>query len=131
MDIIAQWLAGNELKQDQFKFLYRVTKIIYDCALREHLLNNDPRIIDTVIPNLTAFHSLLVIKDIIEAKLLERKKEMEKQERAGKKVTFDEDTEEKKILSEEQIHRKRLEEKLNASQASNFSEAQKEKEKEK
>jgi len=73
----------------------------------------------------------MIIKGIIETKLFERKKEQEKIEREGKKVTFNEDEEEKKILSEEQIHRKRLEEKLNVSNTSHFSEAQKEKEKEK
>jgi hypothetical protein len=52
-------------------------------------------------------------------------------DRAGKKVTFNEELEEKKLLSEEQVHRKRIEEKLNASSTSHFSESQKEKEKEK
>lgn len=71
------------------------------------------------------------IKSIFEAKLLDKKKELEKQERAGKKVTFDEEKEESKLMTEEQVHKKRLEEKLNASQASFLSDAQKEKEKEK
>jgi len=35
-----------------------------------------------------AFHSVLVIKGIIETKELEKKKELEKMEREGKKVTF-------------------------------------------
>lgn len=38
-DLTAQWLGGDELKQEQFKFIYRVMKIIYDCALRDSLLN--------------------------------------------------------------------------------------------
>jgi len=33
MDLKAQWLVGDELKQDQFKFFYETTKIIYDSAL--------------------------------------------------------------------------------------------------
>ena len=131
MDLTAQWLAGDELKQDQFKFLYTVTKVIYDSALREHLLNDDPKILDPVIPNLVAFHSLMVIKGIIETKLFDRKKEQEKLDRSGKKVTFNEEEDEKKLLSEEQVHRKRIEEKLNTSSTSHFSESQKEKEKDK
>lgn len=90
MDITAQWLAGDQLKQDQFKFLYKVVKIIYDSALREQLLAEEARILDPVIPNLTIFHSLLVIKSILETKLFERKKEQEKSDRVGKQVTFNE-----------------------------------------
>ena len=63
-DIVAQWLMGNELKQDQFNFLYEVIKIIYDSALRDKLIARDPIIIDYVIPNLTALKSLLVVRNI-------------------------------------------------------------------
>lgn len=63
-------------------------KIIYDCALRDHLLNEEKRIIENVIPNLVAYYSILNIKRIIETKLLEKKKEIEKAEREGRKVTF-------------------------------------------
>ena len=82
-----------------------------------------------VIPNLTAYHSLLAIRKIFDTKLEERRKEVEKAERSGKKVKFNEDEEEKKIVSttEEQIMKKRVDDKLNASQAS-MSEAQKDKE---
>jgi len=38
----------------------------------------------------------MIIKGIIETKLFERKKEQEKIEREGKKVTFNEDEEEKR-----------------------------------
>ena len=37
-DVIAQWLMGDELKQDQFRFLYEVVKVIYDSALRDRLI---------------------------------------------------------------------------------------------
>ncbi len=82
-----------------------------------------------VIPNLTAYHSLLTIRKIFDTKLEERRKEVEKAERGGKKVKFNEEEEEKKIVSttEEQIMKKRVDDKLNASQAS-MSEAQKDKE---
>jgi hypothetical protein len=84
-----------------------------------------------VIPNLTAYYSLLNIRHIFDRKLEERKKELEKAERTGKKVKFNEDEEEKKIVTaEETIMKKRVDDKLNISQASHLSEAQKEKEKE-
>lgn len=63
-------------------------KIIYESALKDHLLNEDPKVVGTVIPKLTAYHSVLIIKNIIDAKAAERKKEIEKAEREGRKVTF-------------------------------------------
>ena len=36
MDGIAQWLAGDELKRDSFKFLYSTMEIAYDCAFKVH-----------------------------------------------------------------------------------------------
>lgn len=50
-------------------------KIIYDSALINLLINQTDRIVKAVIPNLTAYHSLLVIKNIIETKRDELKKE--------------------------------------------------------
>jgi hypothetical protein len=41
-----------------------------------------------VVPNLIAYYSILRIKGIIETKANERKKEEEKAEREGRKVTF-------------------------------------------
>lgn len=102
------------MKQDQFKFIYKVIKIIYDCALRDSLLNEDKKVLENVIPNLVAYHSILHIKNIIEVKYQERKKEEEKAEREGRKVTFAQTTmmeEEKKggPLTEEQIYKRRIE----------------------
>ena len=37
-DQLAQWLVGDHLKQDQFKFFYDTAKIIYDSSLRDKLL---------------------------------------------------------------------------------------------
>lgn len=87
-DLTAQWLAGDELKQDQFKFIYYVIKVIYDCALRDNLLNEEKKVIENVIPNLAAYKTVLAIKKILETKQAERKKEEEKAEREGRKVTF-------------------------------------------
>lgn len=52
-----------------------MVKIIYDCALRDALLNEDQKVVENVIPNLVAYHSVLVIKNIIETKMAEKKKE--------------------------------------------------------
>jgi hypothetical protein len=81
-------------------------------------------VLEVVIPNLTAYYSLLTIRKIFDKKLEERKKEMEKAERNGKKVKFNEEEEEKKIVSttEEQIMKKRVDDKLNISNASHMSE---------
>lgn len=130
-DITAQWLAGDELKRDQFKFIYKVVRIIYDSALRDLLLNEDHRVLEVVIPNLVAYHSILLIRSIEDRKEEEKKKEVEKMVREGKTVTFanETSTEEKKGTMEEQIIKKRLDDKLNTSNASHFnSEAQREKE---
>ena len=43
---------------------------------------------DNVIPNLVAYQSVLNIKRILDVKAAEKKKEEEKAEREGKKVTF-------------------------------------------
>ena len=46
----AQWLVGDELKQDQFRFFYDTTKIIYDSVLREKLVALDKIVVETVLP---------------------------------------------------------------------------------
>lgn len=97
-------LAGDEVKRDQFKFIYNTMKVIYDSALKDYFLSDDPKVHDTVVPQLVAYHSLLLIKNIQETKDLEKKKELEKLEREGKKVTFAEgehQEEEKKLTFEE------------------------------
>lgn len=78
--------------------------------MKDALLNEDSKVVDNVIPNLVAYHSILNIKSIIDTKLEERKKAEEKAEREGRKVTFGSSNfeEEKKtggILTEEQIYR--------------------------
>lgn len=37
-DVTAQWLAGDELKRDQFVFLYRVHELCYRSALKDTYL---------------------------------------------------------------------------------------------
>lgn len=86
-------------------------KVIYDCALKDKLINEDHRAVENVIPNLVAFYSILNIKSIHDKKIEEKKKAEEKAEREGRKVTFANTKEEEKktTLTEEQIYRRRIE----------------------
>lgn len=63
-------------------------KVINDCALKEYMLAEDKKVIENVIPVLAAYHAVVKKMNIIETKSNERKKELEKQEREAKKVTF-------------------------------------------
>ena len=38
-DNIVQWLAGDALKRDQFKFMYDMLEIIYQSPLRDLFLD--------------------------------------------------------------------------------------------
>ena len=82
-DKIAQLLLGNPLKQDQFKFLYETTKIIYDSALKNSLINFEQNMaqMDDVISQLVAFKSLLHIRNITIKKAEDAAKELEKKSR--------------------------------------------------
>jgi len=55
---------GTDLKKDQFIFFYETYKVVYDSVLKEQLLNSDPKIMDSIIPKLVAFRSLLCIRNI-------------------------------------------------------------------
>ena len=104
-DVTAQWLMGNKLKNEQLCFLYEVIKIIYKSPLRMKLINFDPEIIDTVIPEMAAFRALLGIRDILQVKFEEKKKE--KELAFGRKgansilVVADEDEPQEIVLGEE------------------------------
>lgn len=63
-DNIVQWLLQDQLKQDQFNFIYDTGKIIYDSACRDKLLANDTTVIDSVLPRLLAYRSIMVIRNI-------------------------------------------------------------------
>jgi 3-methyladenine DNA glycosylase AlkC len=80
-DVVAQWLAGDELKQDQFKFIYQTVRIMYMSALKPLVLADDKRIIETILPNLVAFRAIRQSKDILIRKKVDTKKDMEKVER--------------------------------------------------
>ncbi len=73
-DYLAQWLVGDHLKQDQFKFFFDTTKIIYDSALRDKLLSSDDTVLNSVLPKLIAYKAVLAIRDIQLRKADEAKK---------------------------------------------------------
>lgn len=52
-------------------------------------LNEDPKIIENVLPSLAAYQALLLIKGILEVKEFEKKKELEKLEREGVPAKID------------------------------------------
>ena len=79
-DVITQWLMGDQLKQDQFNFLYEVIKIIYDSALRDKLIAGDKELINEVIPQLVAFKSIMAIRNIQLTKAKEAFHDKEKEE---------------------------------------------------
>lgn len=82
-DLIVQWLVGDELKQDQFKFFYDTVKIVYESALRDKLLSQDANVLENVIPKLIAYRAIMVIREIQLTKAKEQKKAKEKAEREG------------------------------------------------
>ena len=84
IDQKAQLLMGDSLKQDQFKFFYDTSRIIYDSALRAKLCGDDQFLEQEVIPILVAFKACLVIRDIKLKKKLEGVKEEEKKDRRSK-----------------------------------------------
>lgn len=109
-DFTAQWLMGDQLKQDQFNFIYRTVKIVYDSALRTKLLDKDPLIMNQVIPSLLALQSVLVIRDIQLRKAAELAHQNEKAEKERGTSEIKEEGEKKnKILTEEEIIAQRLE----------------------
>ena len=100
-DVTAQWLAGNELKRDQFKFMYKCQKILYDSALRDYLIADKKksfRVLNDVLPMIIAFESLLVIRDIEDNKLADALKE--KTKAARRVALFGEQDEDEKQQEE-------------------------------
>lgn len=97
-DNVVQWLAGNPLKQDQFKFIYNVGDIIFKSALKDNFLSKEKdqyeRVIHDVWPKLVAYKTLLQMRDIKMRKDFDAGKIREKQERA--RLNGDEDEEETK-----------------------------------
>ena len=93
-DGLAQWLMGDFLKQDQFKFFYMTMKIIFDSALKDKLCASDNNVLENVLPKLIAYKSLMVIRDIQLRKAYETKKAVEKAEATGKPIPVEEEIQE-------------------------------------
>lgn len=64
------WLCGDELKRDQFKFMYDMHEKVYSSALKNFYL--DPKLqaptLQSVVPELTTFYSMMLIRDIDDKK---------------------------------------------------------------
>lgn len=63
--------------------MYEVVKIVFDSALKDQLLNDKKEVIENVVPALAAYEALMIIKNILDVKEAEKKKELEKLEREG------------------------------------------------
>ena len=106
-DGIAQWLVGDELKQDQFRFIYDTAKIIYDSAVQSKFIEGNQIVIESVLPKLVAFRSLMVIRNIQLRKAAEQKKAKEKAELKG--IPADKIEKDPKYMNEEELTAWRLE----------------------
>jgi len=120
-DYLAQWLVGDHLKQDQFKFIFDTTKIIYDSALRDKLLGNNEIVVGSVLPKLIAYKSILSIRNIQLRKTEEARKQREKDLREGKPVVIE--AKDPKKMTQEEFIALQLEQQNNPT--ANMSDAQK------
>ncbi len=70
LDVTCQILMGDELKQDQLKFLYNVHKTIYDTGLKDTYVDakKNEHVLAQVVPQLNALHSLINIMEIEDAR---------------------------------------------------------------
>ena len=78
-------LAGDELKRDQLKFMYKVHEKIYNCALKDIYLNNQQHqmCMQNTVPELTVFTSMQLIMEIDDKKIADAQlKARKKAERA-------------------------------------------------
>ena len=59
-DIVAQWLVGDALKQNQLHFLYGVQNTLYLTAARSYMVDGakNNAAVKQVIPSLCAYHTM-------------------------------------------------------------------------
>ena len=64
------WLCGDDLKRDQFRFIYNMHEKIYTSALKNFYLDSKlmQPTLQSVAPELTVFYSMLLIRDIDDKK---------------------------------------------------------------
>lgn len=74
-------MAGDELKQDQFRFIYQTMLVMYRSALKSLLLSDDKKTLEEVLPNLVAFRAIKHGKEILVKKKFDTKKDAEKADR--------------------------------------------------
>ena len=101
MDIVAQWLVGDSLKQNQLNFLYGVQNTLYLTCAKTLMLDDthNAAILDKTIPELCAFMTMRNILKIQRQKEEDLIKDAERQQRkavlmAETGMTFDEPVEE-------------------------------------
>lgn len=82
-DVTCQWLMGDELRQDQLKFIYNVHKTVYDTGLKDTYIDpkKNEHILQQVVTQVCALHSMLNIREIDDQKALDAKSAIEKQAR--------------------------------------------------
>ena len=84
--------------------MYETCKVLYDSAVRDKLLANDVTVLDSVLPKLLAYRSVMVIRDIQLKQAAEKKKLREKMEREGKGFTLEGNTDPKYMTQIEITH---------------------------
>ncbi len=93
---IVKILAGDDLKRDQFKFIYSIHDIVYNSALKNDYLSEQfgAHVMKEVVPELTAFKAMLRIMNIDDQKAADiEKKERKKEERAALGLSEEEEEE--------------------------------------
>ena len=67
-DVTCQWLMGTRLKRDQFCFVQNIFITIFDSPCKEKFMALDKDILETTIPMLVAFRTILHMSKILRAK---------------------------------------------------------------
>ena len=101
MALVAQYnivkvLMGDELKRDQFLFIYEVHAQVYDSALKDTYLNpkHHRAIMESVVPELTTFKAMLLIRDNDDKKAADIEKKKKKKEQREALGLSEEESEE-------------------------------------
>jgi len=96
---IVKVLIGDELKRDQFKFIYKVHEMVYSCALKDIYLDpaQNSVINQVVLPELNVYLSLLHIRDIDDRKRNDEIRKQEKKEERAALGLSEEEEEELKL----------------------------------
>ena len=107
---IVKILMGDDLKRDQFRFIYGVHETVYNCALKDMYL--DPKksqlTMQTVIPEMTVYKAMLLIRDIDDKKVADiEKKAKKKAEREALGLSEEEEEELKLDLPPQPVKKTR------------------------